>query len=186
MTESKKDNDIESEKNGVFGTALTFLSIIVGGGIVSVPYAFTAAGIKFGFFCQVFVMLSMLYSAYLYFEARKLLRCEASFTAVAQVCIGNISSLLVNGIIAFCIFGVVTLYSILFATIALILFTNENNPDSLFNKKSTYVILLSMAQLPHVTRKSMHELKIGTYMLFFGILCLLCLLQFKIIQNGSY
>jgi amino acid permease len=57
----------------------------------------------------------MVYSSFLYLETKKMLRCESSFTAVAQKCIGDVSSLLVNSLIAFCIWGVLTLFAILFA-----------------------------------------------------------------------
>ena len=91
-----------------------------------------------------------------------------------------------NGIIAFCIFGVVTLYSILFATISMTLFSSVDNPDSIWNSKMTYVILLTLAQLPHVNRKNMHEMKLGSYLLFTGIISLLLILQVKLYKKCSH
>jgi len=102
------------------------VSIIVGGGIVSVPYALSSAGLKFGIACQLAVMGLMVFSVNLYLQARNRLQCQPTFTAVAQMCIGDVSSLLINGIIVFCIFGVLTLYVILFSTIGLSLF---GDPD---------------------------------------------------------
>ena len=143
----EQSNQIQTEheeRNGVFGTALTFVSIIVGGGIVSVPYALTSSGLKFGILCQFAVMTSMIISATIYLEARARLRCQPSFTAVAQECIGDLSSLLINGIIVFCIFGVLTLYAILFSTIAIALFADPSKPDSLLNNKVFYCIVLGL------------------------------------------
>lgn len=116
---SKQMQEEEKDKNGIVGTALTFVSIIVGGGVVSVPYAYTSAGITVGLGCQFIVMLVMLYSASLYLTSKKRLKCQSAFTVVAQQCIGDLSSLLINGIIVFCIFGVLILYFILFARITL-------------------------------------------------------------------
>jgi hypothetical protein len=48
------------------------------------------------------------------------------------------------------------------------------------------VVLLSLVQLTQVARKSMAELKIGTYMLFTGIICLLLVMQLKIENEGTY
>lgn len=118
----KRESDIELSRNGVVGTALTFVSIIVGGGVVSVPYAYTAAGFYMGLCVNFSVMAVMVFSASLYLDAKQRLKCPSTFTAVAQECIGNISSFLVNFIIAFCIFGVITLYSILFSRMSMTLF----------------------------------------------------------------
>ena len=57
------------------GTALTFVSIIVGGGVVSVPYAYTSAGLTAGVILQFAAMTSMLFSSFLYLETKKLLMC---------------------------------------------------------------------------------------------------------------
>ena len=35
-------------RNGVFGTALAIISTIMGGGIVSIPYAYAVAGVTIG------------------------------------------------------------------------------------------------------------------------------------------
>lgn len=48
------------------------------------------------------------------------------------------------------------------------------------------MVLLSLVQLTQVARKSMAELKIGTYMLFTGIICLLLVMQLKIQNEGTY
>lgn len=154
---------------------MTFISIICGGGIVAVPYAYTSAGFEFGLVCQLFVMLAMLFSASLYLEAYQRLGCESTFTAVAQQCIGNYSSLLVNGIIAFCILGVLTIYFILFSTILLSLFAGQNI-GSWWDKKSTYVILLSVVMLSQLANKNMHEIKCVTYLLFIGVMSMLALI----------
>ena len=84
----------------------------------------------------------------------------------------------------FCIFGVLTLYFILFARISKTMIAKES--ESLWGKKTTYVILLSLAQLTQVARKSMAELKLGTYTLFIGIISLLLVMLLKIHNEGTY
>lgn len=85
--QSNKDLDYEDRenlKNGVFETSISLVSIIMGGGVVSVPFAYTNVGFEVGILIQIFVVSSMFYSCKLYLEIRRILRCESSFTAVAQ------------------------------------------------------------------------------------------------------
>jgi len=51
------------------------VSIIVGGGIVSVPYALTSGGLEFGLACMLGVMFSMIVSANIYLSAKARLQC---------------------------------------------------------------------------------------------------------------
>ena len=82
---------------------------------------------------------------------------------------------MVNGIIAFCILGVLTIYFILFSTILLSLFAGQNI-GSWWDKKSTYVILLSVVLLSQLANKNMHEIKCVTYLLFIGMMSMLALI----------
>jgi amino acid permease len=81
--------------------------------VVSVPYAYTTVGFGFGVALQVLVMTSMLFSCRLYLETRRRLKCKSSFTDVASKCLGHISSLVINFLLAFCIFGVLSLLALL-------------------------------------------------------------------------
>jgi amino acid permease len=128
----------------------------------------------------------MYFSAYLYLETKKRLMCESSFTAVAKKCIGDVSSLLVNSLIAFCIWGVLSLFAILFAQISLALFGPLSKTGSIWDTKSTYVVILCLLQVPQVFRKSMHEIKIATYLLFTSLICMLVIMQIKIYNEGTY
>jgi amino acid permease len=56
----------------VFSAILAFLSTIVGGGIVALPYAFYYAGIPFGIFLNFIVGICVTYSCYLYLYAKDL------------------------------------------------------------------------------------------------------------------
>lgn len=57
-----ESTDSDTKRNGVFETSISLVSIIMGGGVVSVPYAYTTAGFKAGIVIQIFVVASMLYS----------------------------------------------------------------------------------------------------------------------------
>lgn len=52
MTDNTPNADTASKgegKNGIYATALSIISCIMGGGIVSIPYAFAAIGFLNGF-----------------------------------------------------------------------------------------------------------------------------------------
>lgn len=89
---------------------------------------------------------------------------------------GDTSSLMINSLLTFCIFGVMNLYMILFARLSISLFGNEIDTGSILNSKPFYLILLSIIQLPIVLKKNIHELRIASYMLFVGVFSLLALL----------
>ena len=116
--------DSDLHKNTVCGTSISLISVIIGGGVVSVPYSYTTVGYEFGVAFQIFVMACMLFSCKLYLETRQRLRCKSSFADIASQCVGDISSLGINFLLAFCIFGILNLYMILFSSIALALFSN--------------------------------------------------------------
>jgi hypothetical protein len=63
---SKDSEDSMREGLSLFGAILAFLSTIVGGGIVGLPFAFYWAGIPFGIFLNILVGLLTAYSCYLY------------------------------------------------------------------------------------------------------------------------
>lgn len=128
----------------------------------------------------------MFFSASLYLATRNKLKCNPTFTDVAQACIGDISSILVNSLIAFCIWGVLTLYIILFSQICLALFAVNSQPDSFWAQKQTYVISLCVAQLPIVFLKAVHQAKFLSYFMCFGVLSLLTLLITKNATEGTY
>ena len=73
MLISKKEHDYTKEvnvvkdgRNGVSGTTLALISTIMGGGIVSIPFAFAVAGPLIGISIQVAVCVAMGISCTLY------------------------------------------------------------------------------------------------------------------------
>ena len=85
INNKNKEVQIENDEHklGIGETAVSFVSTIMGGGVVSVPYAYSTAGFRVGFCIQLVVMAAYLFTCRLYLEVRRRLRCESSFTAVA-------------------------------------------------------------------------------------------------------
>lgn len=122
----------------------------------------------------------------LYLKTRTILRCNTSFNEIASLCLGSISGIILNSLIVFAIFGILALYMILFSEIAISLFATEAGEDSFLQHKTFYVCVLSLLISPIIILKKIQELKISTYVLFFGVLCLIILLTVQLAQNGSY
>ena len=71
-------------RNGVCGTALAIISTIMGGGIVSIPYAYAVAGVTVGISIQVLVIVAIWISCILYLRTKNIMRCQTSFSVLAN------------------------------------------------------------------------------------------------------
>ena len=63
-------------ENSAIETAQAVVSTIMGGGIVSIPFAYAVAGIPVGLSVQLFVVLSLFFSTYLYLQSKSMLKCN--------------------------------------------------------------------------------------------------------------
>ena len=173
------------------GTALAIISTIMGGGIVSIPYAYAVAGVTIGISIQISVIVAIWISATLYLQTKNILRCQTSFSVLANQCLGSVSTYILNMLLVFAVFGIMALYMILFSEIAISLLgdtvATENPEDEHFlSKKTFYVCSLSLLIAPIIVRKRIQELKLSTYVLFFGVICLVFLLTVLLCINGTY
>lgn len=139
-------------------TALAIISCIMGGGIVSIPYAFACVGFINGMAIQFILICSAMVSTLLYLEARRILASKYSFSDIAEKTMGKVSGILLNLLVAVALFGVLTLYMILFSRIAISVFGNLYKPictdtplsdrpetctTSMWNEKWIYILILS-------------------------------------------
>jgi amino acid permease len=189
--EGDEDDDAEvvhekDGRNGVAGTSLAIISTIMGGGIVSIPFAYSVAGPAIGSAIQLTVILAIGVSCILYLRTRDILRCNTTFSVIANLCLGPISGIILNMLLVFAVFGIMALYMILFSEIAISLIGGSAEKDSFLCHKAFYVISLSALLSPILVRKRIQELKVSTYVLFFGVICLIVLLTGSLLMNGSY
>lgn len=189
MDYEEGDSADEKEKDGrndVCGTALAIISTIMGGGIVSIPFAYAVAGIAVGVSVQICVIIAIWISCVLYLQTRTILRCNTSFSVIANLCLGPISGIILNLLLVFAVFGIMALYMILFSEIAISLIGDAYASDHFLCQKTFYVCFLSLLISPIVIRKKIQELKMSTYILFAGVICLIVLLSALLFMNGSY
>ena len=135
------------------GTTLAIISTIMGGGIVSIPFAFSVAGPVIGISIQIAVCGAMGISCILYLQTRNILRCKTSFSVISNICLGPISGIILNSLLVFAIFGIMCLYMILFSEISISLICNAQGEHSFLCHKTFYVVSLSILILPIVMRK---------------------------------
>ena len=187
-SEDEEDvKDSQAGKNGIGGTALAIISTIMGGGIVSIPYAYAVAGFATGFSVQLIVIVSIWISCVLYLQTRNILRCNTTFGTIANLCLGSASGIILNSLIVAAVFGILALYMILFSEIAISLVeSSDGEGDNFLHHKTFFVVILSILMAPIIVRKRIQELKISTYVLFFGVLSLMVLLTAQLISKGSY
>ena len=130
----------------------------MGGGIVSIPYAYAVAGVTIGISIQISVIVAIWISATLYLQTKNILRCQTSFSVLANLCLGSVSTYILNMLLVFAVFGIMALYMILFSEIAISLLgdtvATENPEDQHFlSKKTFYVCSLSLLIAPIIVRK---------------------------------
>lgn len=65
----KGDKFVKQGGLSVFGASLAIISTIIGGGIISVPYAFTAPGFANGMAINLTIIGFMLFTTYFYLKS---------------------------------------------------------------------------------------------------------------------
>jgi len=68
--QTNQPNKPDEVKNSVIGAFLALISTIIGGGIISIPYAFAASGFFVGLAVQATVCICMVNTVRLYLQAR--------------------------------------------------------------------------------------------------------------------
>lgn len=122
MKKDDKFQQVDEEGLSTYDVALQIISSICGGGIISVPYAMTVAGFYNGLFINIAIIICMMYCTHLYLRSKDIFGF-ASVSELSYICFGRSSVFIINSLVALVIFGILTLYLILFAKIAISLTT---------------------------------------------------------------
>jgi len=103
---------------------MTFISSIVGIGVVSVPFGFGTAGYSTGLLINLFILCIIMVSTHLYLYAMEYLQL-ASMSELCYMSMGHRSIYIINAFMAFIFFFILVIYNIQFSTLALSLFHNS-------------------------------------------------------------
>ena len=179
------ENELDQDQEGlsVFGAALAIISTMIGGGIISVPYAMTAPGFQNGIIINLIILSFMIVCTYFYMKAKDYLGFS-SISELSYICFGRVSVFMINMLIAFVIFGILILYMLLFSKISVSLIEPYIQKDGsikekVLTSKVTYIILVTLLTFPLLLKRNLGELKFQSRILFAGVITLLVALTIK-------
>ena len=115
------------QENSATETAASVVATIMGGGIVSIPFAYAVAGVPVGLTIQFLVVIALFVSTQLYMKTRSMLKCNTILEQITDTCLCPGASIVVNFIIGIAILGICTMYLILFSDVARSLLVQETN-----------------------------------------------------------
>ena len=137
--------------------ALTLVSTIVGGGIVSLPDAFYFTGIVTGIVFSIIMAIQTTYSAKLYLVAKEMLPGQPeSMFEIGFILFKRNSIFLICTIIIFNSFGLMLIYFILFGDTLSGLVKNLSpsiTDESFMGNRAAYVIIITVLLLPLAIKK---------------------------------
>jgi amino acid permease len=99
----------------------------------------------------------MMFCTHLYISSRDILG-YSSISELSYKCFGRASVFIINSLVAFVIFGILTLYLILFADISISL-VGPLVGNTLAENKITYILFVCMILTPVMIKKNLSELK---------------------------
>ena len=124
----------------------------------------------------------MLFTTYFYLKAKDYLGFS-SISELSYICFGRASVYYINLLITFVIFGILTLYMLLFSRIAISLAEPYVvDPKSFLLNKVTYIVLVSILTFPFLMKRNLAELKFQSHILCAGVITLLMILTVKQFQ----
>ena len=134
----------------------------------------TTAGFASGLLVNILIISLMMFCTHLYLAAKDSLG-YASISELSYMCFGRASVFIINILVAFVIFGILTLYLILFADISISL-VGPLVGNALAQNKITYILFVCMILTPVMIKKNLSELKFQSRILFGGVIMLLMVL----------
>ena len=177
----------------VKGAALSYVSTLIGAGIIALPYAFVQAGPFLAVFLHLFMASCLMMAVILYFKTKDNLGYE-SLAELAYLCLGRASVFIIYSVFSMAVFSIVVMYTILFSKIGVSIYesylsyvgrvpSSDSTMDNVLLSKITYCLVLYFFNLPFIANKSIKELKIISYILFAGIVLINAVFLLKIYQG---
>lgn len=134
----------------------------------------SVAGFYNGLLINLIIIISMMFCTLLYLRSKDIFGF-ASVSELSYMCFGRASVFLINILVAFVIFGVLTLYLILFANISISLICPLIS-NAFTESKITYIIAICVILTPAILKKNLSEIKLQSRILFVGVIMLLVVL----------
>ena len=155
---------------GTWGTVLAIMSTIVGGGMLSIPWAFLECGIYLAIAFAALAAIQVVYSAAMLLKARELCPQEPqSFFEIGFLTMGRPSIFWICIIILVNSFGLLIIFFGSFgSTFAQVIkeLATDLDGNSIWLQPATYSIGLAILLTPFIVMKELAELKIVSIGLF--------------------
>ena len=177
---------------GTWGTIFAFMSTVVGGGIVSIPWSMYQTGFPQGMLLSVFATLQVLLMSFLFLKAREL--CPSMPQSLYEqgfILIGRQSIFIISFLTFVQSFGLIVIFMGIFGSTLAQLLTNifwSDVPEDQANfgmKKECWVIVLALLLFPSVLKKELAELKIISAALFLSAICFVIMTVVQIGVRGN-
>ena len=117
MLDNSENNSNTKAKAGLttFEAALAYISTIIGGGIVGLPFSMIHTGIPAGLILNLFMLLSTWYACFLYFSTIELVPIPVeSLYEIGFVVLGRKSIFMISIILTLASAGLIMIYFIVF------------------------------------------------------------------------
>ena len=169
----------------VIETALALICTTIGASFTSIPYSMTVAGFKTGVLVNLIVIMTVLFSAYLYWMARMMTQLT-HLSEMLYVTLGRSSIFLLNGILAFIIYGLIVIYLTLGARICRSILTDLDIKTEILHQKWPWVLIISAVLFPLFMRRSLSALTFQTKIMCCGVLVLVFVMSEKALNSEGH
>lgn len=177
-------NDKTSRKGTLFGGVLTILAIMIGSGVIGIPYAAYKLGLIVGFIVLYASIVICMQSVDLLYESSKFTSCK-SLSEIGFVCLGKKSVYIINLVIFTKSFGMPIIYFILTGTCLSQIADKIGGLPHFFTLRQPYIVLAALLLSYFILKKDISDLKPIALLLFLGILFFVALLGVHMIFEQS-
>lgn len=162
-----------------FEGSLALLSVIIGGGIVGIPYAMYSSGVLFGIILTLVSPILAWTSGYLFMTCKLIapIKLETLYE-LGYFTMGKCSIYFISFIAIVCNDGFCMIYFIVFGSTAASLAKDLIWPDSdnIFTTSQFWIFALALGLIPVIFKKVLNELKIISYLLFGAVIIFIAFL----------
>lgn len=170
-----------------FEGSLALLSVIVGGGIVGIPYANYTSGLDFGIILNIISPILAWTSGFLFMTCKLMspIKIETLYE-LGYTTMGKWSIYFISFIAIVCNQGFCMIYFIVFGDCAASVARDLIWPEqtNIATTKQFWVLVLSVILLPIIFKKELKEMKVISYALFISVLFFIFFLAFQLANNG--
>ena len=174
--------DAKVKQGTLFGSVLTILAIMIGTGVIGIPYAVYKLSISLGLAILItYIPLAML-SLDLIYESSRLTGWK-SLSEIGFYCLGKPSVYIINLVVFAKSAGMPIIYFILTGTWCSNIMTKIGGVPEELQKNYPWVLIASALLFYFILKKDISSLKPISFFLFLGVLLFIVLLTFHMIKK---